>query len=72
MAERVVESRGTTVRSRGAVYKAVVQSVLLYDSKRWVVTREMLSFLEGFHQQEAQQITGMTKKRGAGGEWDYP
>ena len=32
----------------------------------------MIKFLEGFHQWAAQWITGMTEKRGAGGEWEYP
>ena len=32
----------------------------------------MLKVLEGFHHRAARRITGMTAKRGAGGEWDYP
>ena len=38
MVVRVLEKTGATVRTRGAMYKAVVQSVLLYVSKSWVVT----------------------------------
>ena len=37
-----------------------------------MVTGEMLKFLTGFHHRAAQRITGMTEKRGAGGEWEYP
>ena len=48
MIERILERTGATVRSRGAMYKAVAQSVLLYGSKRWVLTGEMFKVLEGF------------------------
>ena len=54
------------------MYKAVAQSVLLYGSEIWVVTGDMLKVLAGFHHQAAQRITGMTEKRGAGGDWEYP
>ena len=32
----------------------------------------MLNVMEGFHHRTARQITGMTVKRGAGGECYYP
>ena len=50
----------------------VVKSVLLYDRESWVVTREMLKVLTAFQHWSTQRITGMTVKRGAGGEWEYP
>ena len=68
MVERVLERTGETVRARGAMYKAVAQSVLLYGSKSWVVTGEMLKVLEGFHHRAERRITGLTVKHGAGGE----
>ena len=46
--------------------------MLLYGSKSWVVTRDMLKVLTAFHHREAQRITGMKLKRGAGKEWEYP
>ena len=57
------------MRSRGMIYKAVDQAVLLYVSESWVVTGAMLKLLEGFHHRAARRITGMTETRGAGGEW---
>ena len=54
------------------MYKAVAQSVLLYGSESWVVTGDMLKFLTVFHHRAARRITGMTEKRGAGREWEYP
>ena len=35
------------MQARGLIYKAVTQSVLLYGSEIWVVTREMRNFLSG-------------------------
>ena len=32
----------------------------------------MLKVLTAFHHRPARRITGMTEKRGAGGEWEYP
>ena len=51
-----------TLCSRGEMYKAVAQSVILYGSKRWVVMEEMFKVLEGFHHRAAQRITVLTKK----------
>ena len=70
MIARVVEIAGATVQSRGEMYKAVSQSVLLYVRKIWVMTRDMLKVVTEFYHQAAQQITGMTAKRRAGGEWE--
>ena len=36
------------------------------------MTGEMLKVLTEFHHRVAQRITGMSAKRGAGGEWEYP
>ena len=60
---------GDIVQARGEMYKTVAQSVILYDSERWVATRDMLKVLTEFHHWAAQRITGMMEKRGAGGEW---
>ena len=69
---REIESTVPTVRARGAIYKAVVQLVTLYESKSWVMTKEMLNILAGFRHQAAQRITGMTAKRRTSGECEYP
>ena len=64
MVEKVLESTGATVQSRGEMYKAVAKSVILYESEIWVVTGEMLKVLEGFHHRAAQHIMGLTEKAG--------
>ena len=72
MIVRVLERTGAMVRARGAMYKVVVQSVLLYCIDSWLVTGEMLKVLTEFHHWAAQRIKGITAKHGAGGYWDYP
>ena len=72
MVAKVLERTGATVRARVAMFKAVVQPVLLYGRERWLVAGEILKVLEGFHHRAAQQITGMMEKSGVGGEWEYP
>ena len=69
---RVLERMVATVWAQGTMYKAVVKSVLLYESKSLVVTGEMLKVLTSFHHQSAHRITGMMEKCGTGSEWEYP
>ena len=47
MVARVLERTGATVWSLGAMYMTVAQLVLLYGSKRWVVTEKNAQGLEG-------------------------
>ena len=49
MVARVMEKTGATVQARGAMYKAVAHSVILYGSNRWAVMGDMLNLLKGFH-----------------------
>ena len=64
MVARVMERMGATVWSRGAMYKAMAQYVLLYVINSWLVTGEMLKVLEGFHHWVAQKIMGMIENAG--------
>ena len=66
MIERVLENMGATVRSRGKIYKAVAQSVLLYGRESWVVTGEILRVLTLFHHRATRRITWIMEKRGSG------
>ena len=44
------------------MYKEVAHVVLIYDSKNWVLTGEMLNILKGFRHRAARRITGMKVK----------
>ena len=59
MVGKVVTNTVETVRARGMLQKAVVQSVLLYGSKSWVVTGDMIKVLDGFHNRVARMSTGV-------------
>ena len=49
MVAKVLMNMGLTVRAWAMMYKAVVQTVLIYGSGSWVVTDVILKLLEGFH-----------------------
>ena len=52
------------MRAWGEMCKVVVQLVLLYSRKSWVVTREMLKVLTAFRYRAAPRIAGMTENAG--------
>jgi hypothetical protein len=54
-------------------YKAVAQSVILYDSETWVITSHMLKMLQRFHRRVARRLTGRAPifHRDTG-VWMYP
>ena len=54
-------------------YKAVVQAMLLYGSKTWVLSMAALASLEGFHIRAAYGMAVRHKLwRGPGNRWIYP
>jgi hypothetical protein len=55
---RILRREGATPRISAMFYKAVVQTVLLFGSKSWVLTPSMLGKLEGFHRPIARRLTG--------------
>ena len=62
MARRILARQGADARISGNLYKAVVQSILLYGSETWVLTAPMVKVLEGFHHKVLRQITGRQPK----------
>ena len=55
------------MRAWSMMYKAVVQTVLLYRREIWVLTETILKILEGFHHCVAQRTAGMSHRRVGGG-----
>ena len=54
-------------------YQAILQAILLYGSKTWVISRTALARLEGFHIRAAYRMAKTNKpKRGPGNVWEYP
>jgi hypothetical protein len=54
-------------------YQAIIQAILLYGSKTWVISWTTLARLEGFHIRSAYQMAHKNKPRcGPWNEWVYP
>ena len=51
------------------MYKAVAQSMLLYERDISKINGDMIKVLIEFHHQEVRWITGILEKCGVGGEW---
>ena len=68
MAKNVLGKTCVPIKARAMMYKAVVLELLLYGSKVWLATDEMMTVLEGFHHSIARQISGMTARKGDSGE----
>ena len=67
MIARVLVKTGAMMRSHGMMYKAVAKSVLLYGSESWVLKRDMVKVIEGFHHRASRQITRIAVTYEAGG-----
>ena len=55
-----------------AFYKTIVQSVLLYGSESWVLTRQLEGRLESFHRRCARFVVGEHIHQNKDGSWTYP
>ena len=63
---------GADAQTSGQIYLAVVQSVLLYGSKTWVLTPHMKRVLGGFHHGMDLRLTGQQPWKGWDRVWDEP
>ena len=63
---------GGRQESVGDFFKAVVQQVLLFGAKTWVVTTRMERVLNSFMHGAAKRITGRQPRRRWDGKWFYP
>jgi hypothetical protein len=64
---QVPRNKNVSPHAATTFYKAVVQAILLYGSKTWVLSRTALAHLEGFHICAAYWMAKMHKpKQGAG------
>ena len=72
MVEKVATKTISTVRVQGIIYKAVVQTVLIYGIKIWVVIGAIFKVLEGFHHWVARSNTEKSAQCTTGREWERP
>ena len=57
MVLRVLDKTGERVQDMTMLYKAVVQTVILYGSENRVLTGEMMKMLEDFHHRIKRSLT---------------
>ena len=70
---QVLRKENTPPRVSAKLYKAIVQSVLLYGSKTWVLSPAVMARLEGFHICAAYRMAKEhTPRRGMNHQWTYP
>ena len=70
MVLKVLEKAGATVRTRVMMYKAVVQTVILYQRYSWVITEETMKVLEECHHRIDRSITEKTARLVAEKGWE--
>ena len=71
MVNNVMGNTGAPIKAHAIMYNMVVQAVLLYGSKTWVVIDEMVTVPEVFHNRISRRIEGMTERKGVGRERDW-
>ena len=71
MVTKVLGKTGAPIKARAMMYKLVVQAVLLYGRKIWVVTDSIRTVLEVFHHRITRRIVGMTERKGNCRGWGW-
>ena len=69
---KVLTMMVVTLQAQVTLYKAVIQTVLLYESDIWVVMGEMLKVLEGFDHQVSRQIAVKTARCTVDRDCEWP
>ena len=72
MVENVLGNTGGLIKVLSIMYIAVVQAVLLYGRKIWVVTDKMVTLLEVFYHSISRRIAEITLKREIAGNGSGP
>ena len=60
MVAKVLTRTGVTLQAQEMLYKAVVNTVLLYGIESWMLTRTMLKVVERIHHWVGRGILGKT------------
>jgi exonuclease III len=69
---RLLTREGTYPKAMATFYKAIVQSVLLYGSESWVLTKEMVRKLQSFHHRCARYLAREHIQQDNQGNWTAP
>ena len=69
---KILGREGEDRRTVGRFYVAVVQAVLLFGSKTWVLNPWLEKSLDGFHHHAERRMVVMVPKCQQDGTWVYP
>jgi hypothetical protein len=73
MISRILMREKASPRISALFYKATIQTVLLYGSETWVITKEILQLLTSFHHGIACRLTGRYPRPIPDmDEWEHP
>ena len=66
---RILSREGADKRISGTFFKVVVQQVLLFGAKMWLLTPQIERALDSFMHGSAQRIAGIQSRIGWDGKW---
>ncbi len=69
---RTIRAENASPHACGIFYKATVQSILMFGSKKLNLSPVSLKCLEGFHLRAAWRLAGKRPKKLPDGTWTYP
>ena len=69
---QILKWEGSSAKTMAKFYLAVVQSVLLYGTDSWTITKRNWGCLKCFHSQVLRYMTGKHIRKAADGTWSYP
>ena len=69
---RILGREGSNPRVSRMFFKEVVQAVLIFGSKTWIMTPRMEWYLVSFQHRVARRITGRQPGMWEEGVWEYP
>jgi hypothetical protein len=69
---KLLSREGANPMAMGIFYKVIVQSVLLYGSESWVITKSKMVQLRSFHRRCARYITRTHIRQEEDGTWIHP
>ena len=67
---KILSREGARPRVSGFFFKAVIQSVLLFDTDSWLVNPHMGRYLRGFQDQVKRRMTGRLPWKSLNRRWD--
>ena len=70
--EKILGREGEDMRTVGRFYVEVVQEVILFGYKTWVLKPWLEKFIKGFQHRVVWRMAGMCPKRQRNGTWVYP